>query len=51
MIRVVNLGDNSEREVQPQEVKDLSILNVWLVIVDPTENELLTISQATQIPG
>jgi magnesium transporter len=50
MIRVVNLGDNSEREVQPQEVKDLSILNVWLEIVDPTENELLTISEKTQIP-
>jgi magnesium transporter len=50
MIRVVNLGDNSEREVQSQEVKDLSILNVWLEIVDPTENELLTISEKTQIP-
>jgi magnesium transporter len=50
MIRVVNLGDNSEREVPSQEVKDLSILNVWLEIVDPTENELLTISEKTQIP-
>jgi len=33
-----------------KKLKDLSILNVWLEIVDPTENELLTISQATQIP-
>jgi len=50
MIHVVNLGDNSERTVQPQEVKEVSLSNVWLELVDPTENELIAISDATQVP-
>ena len=50
MIRVVNLGDNSEREVQPQEVKEFGLSNVWLELVDPVENELLAVSDAAQIP-
>jgi Mg2+ and Co2+ transporter CorA len=50
MIRAINLGDNTERAVQPQEVKALSLLNVWLELVDPTENELLEVSDATGMP-
>ena len=50
MIRAVNLGDNIERIVQPEEVKELSLSNVWLELVDPTENELLAVSDATQVP-
>ncbi len=50
MIRVVNLGDNSERTVQPEEVKALSLSNVWLELVDPTENELLAVSDVTELP-
>jgi magnesium transporter len=50
MIRAINLGDNTERAVQPQEVKTLSLLNVWLELVDPTENELLEVSDATGMP-
>ena len=50
MIRAVNLGDNTERTVQLEEVKALSLSNVWLELVDPTENELLAISDATQLP-
>src|SRR5450759_5212259 len=50
MIRAVNLGDNTERTVQPEEVKALSLSDVWLELVDPTENELLAISDATQLP-
>jgi magnesium transporter len=50
MIRVVNLLDNIERTVQPEEIKALSLSNVWLEIVDPTENELHTISNATDVP-
>jgi hypothetical protein len=33
MIRAINLGDNTEKDVQPQEVKELSLLNVWLELV------------------
>jgi magnesium transporter len=50
MIRAVNLLDNSERTVQPEEVRALSINNVWLEIVDPTENELQAIANATNVP-
>jgi magnesium transporter len=50
MIRAVNLGDNTERTAQAEEVKVLSLSNVWLEIVDPTENELQAVSDATQLP-
>ncbi len=50
MIRTVNLGDNTERTIQPEEVNSLSLNNVWLEIVDPTENELQEVSNATNMP-
>ena len=50
MIRTVNLGDNSERTVQPEQVNSLSVNNVWLEIVDPTENELQAVANATDVP-
>jgi magnesium transporter len=50
MIRSVNLGDNTERTVLPEEVNSLSLNNVWLEIVDPTEEELQEVSKATNIP-
>ena len=49
MIHAVNLGDNTEKTMEPQEVKALSISNVWLELVDPTENELQAVSDATQV--
>jgi Mg2+ and Co2+ transporter CorA len=50
MIRAVNLGDNTEGTIQPGETKTLDLSNVWLELVDPTENELQAISDATQVP-
>ena len=50
MIRVVNLGDNTERTIQSEEVPSMSLLNVWLELVDPKENELQAVSDATQLP-
>jgi magnesium transporter len=50
MIRAINLGDNTERTVQHEEVKALSISNVWLELVEPSENELLAVSDVTQVP-
>jgi len=50
MIRALSLGNNSEKIVQPQEVKELGLSNLWLEVVDPTENELIAISDATQVP-
>jgi magnesium transporter len=49
MIRAVTLGDNTERTVQAEEVKALSLSNVWLELVDPTENELRAVSEATEM--
>ena len=50
MIRAVNLGDNSENILQPEELKALSLSDVWLELVDPAENELRAVSDVTQIP-
>jgi magnesium transporter len=49
MIRAINLGDNSEKIVQPEEVKNLNLSNIWLELVDPSEEELLAVSDATQM--
>ena len=49
MIRAVNLGNNSENIVQPEELKTLSLSNVWLELVDPTENELRAVSEVTDL--
>lgn len=50
MIRVVNLGDNTERIIQTEEVKSIGLSNVWLELVDPIENELQAVSEITQLP-
>ncbi len=49
MIRAINLGDNTEQSVKPESVKNLNISNIWLELVDPTENELQAVSDATQM--
>ena len=50
MIRAVNLGGNIEKTVQPEEVATLGLSNIWLELVDPTENELHAVSDATELP-
>ncbi len=50
MIRLVNLGDNTERIIQNEEVKSIGLSNVWLELVDPIENELQAVSEITQLP-
>ncbi|MGE5533365.1 MAG: magnesium transporter CorA family protein [Bacillota bacterium] len=50
MIRAINLGDNGETEIQPEELKTQDMSNIWLELVNPTENELQAVSQATQLP-
>ncbi len=50
MIRVLNLGDNSERTVSHEELTGLNLSSLWLELVDPTENELRSVSNATQFP-
>jgi magnesium transporter len=50
MIHTINLGNNDESEIKPEDLQTQDILNVWLELVDPTENELQAVAQATQLP-
>ena len=50
MIHAINLGDNGESEIKPEDLQTKGVSNVWLELVDPTENELQAVSQVTQLP-
>src|SRR3990170_6030878 len=50
MIRAVNLTDNSEKEVRFEELQRLSLVNVWLELVDPTAEELRAVAAKTEVP-
>jgi Mg2+ and Co2+ transporter CorA len=50
MIRLVNLFDNSQTTIQPQELTKLTLQNVWLELVDATDEEVQAVSEATQLP-
>ncbi len=50
MIRLVYLGNNSENIIQPEDLKTQSLANVWLELVDPTNDELQAVSDATELP-
>jgi magnesium transporter len=50
MIHAVDLWDSSEKQIQPEEVKNLNLSNVWLELVDPSAEELGAVSESTQIP-
>ena len=46
----LTLGNNGESEIKPEDLQTQNVSNVWLELVDPTENELQAVSQATQLP-
>jgi magnesium transporter len=50
MIRAIDLGNNSERPVQPEELSTLTLTNFWLELVDATEDELQAVSAKTELP-
>lgn len=50
MIRAINLGSNGGKYIQPEELKTLNLSGIWLEIVDPTEDELRAVSEATDLP-
>ncbi len=50
MIRFVDLGNNSEVPIQAIELKSRILSNVWLELVDPTDEELQAVCEATDIP-
>jgi magnesium transporter len=50
MIHAVNLGDNTEKTIQPEETKNLTLSGIWLELVEPSPEELQAVSEVTQIP-
>jgi len=50
MIHAIDLGNNDESELKPEDLQTKGVSNVWLELVDPTENELQAVSRATQLP-
>lgn len=50
MIRVVDLGKNSERQVRTEELSSVALSNIWLELVDPTVEELSAVSGLTEVP-
>jgi magnesium transporter len=50
MIHAVNLGDNTEKTVLPEETKNLELSGLWLELVEPTPEELQAVSELTQLP-
>jgi Mg2+ and Co2+ transporter CorA len=50
MIRLVELGLNSENNVLPSELREHKMIDVWLEVVDPSEEELKAVSEVSQVP-
>jgi magnesium transporter len=50
MIRLVNLGNNSENIISQSELPCQHLCNVWIELVDPTDDELKAVAECTQIP-
>jgi magnesium transporter len=50
MIRLVQLGNNSENIISVNELPCQKLCNVWIELVDPTEDELKAVAECTQIP-
>ena len=51
MIQAINLGNNSEKPVTPEEIKDLDLSGASLQLIDPSPEELQVVSEKAQIPS
>lgn len=50
MITSIDLLSDSEKELKPADLRDLRLVNVWLELLEPTEEELSAVSEKTEIP-
>lgn len=50
MIRLVDLGNKIESTIKPENIRKQSLANMWVELVDPTEDELRAVSDAAQLP-
>jgi magnesium transporter len=50
MIREINLDDNSEKEIDVRSLQALGLRNVWLELVNPTDEELQEVAAKMGVP-
>lgn len=50
MINSIDLFTDSKRELKPEDLKKLRLTNVWLELEEPTRDELVAVSEKTEIP-
>jgi len=50
MIYSIDLVSNSERELKPEDLKDLKLSNIWLELREPTKEEMETVAAKSGIP-
>ncbi|MFB3889539.1 MAG: CorA family divalent cation transporter, partial [Candidatus Bathyarchaeia archaeon] len=50
MLRVVNLDDNKESALELKALQTLALRNVWLELIDPTDEELHATAEKTGVP-
>jgi magnesium transporter len=50
MLALVDLADNSERQVTTADLETLQLNNGWLKLTDPTPEELSTVAEKSGIP-
>ena len=49
MIRAIDLGNNGEKTVTLEEIRNLDLAGLWLELVDPSPEELKAVSEKAQI--
>lgn len=50
MINCIDLFKDSKRELKPEDLRNLRLTNVWLELEEPTKEELVAVSEKTEIP-
>ena len=50
MINSVDLVSNSEERLSLDDLRGLKLTNVWLELKEPTNEELVAVSEKTEIP-
>ncbi len=50
MINFIDLVSDSKKELKPEDLRNLRLTNVWLELEEPTKEELVAVSEKTEIP-
>ena len=49
MLKLINLADNSEKEISTSDLQNLNLANMWIDATSPTEEEIKTRSEALEL--